>query len=196
MGDVTTEKMEELTEWERYYPKAHGWNDEWDEADRWWVDVRRTPSRRQARKMRHALQASEDIREQIDLFLLCQHFRGPHNLTINGEPPDTVMELIEALDSSELADELANELGRRIRVTEEEAGNSDAPSGGDTSSPGGADPRDDETTTGGHVQDVSATPAPEYAPGSTTQSVPHHSTSGSPQDRENGDVEKTRAAVR
>lgn len=127
--------------WRRYYPTWNGINDGLDEGDRWYVEVRRDPSRKQTLEIARATVTFDKKGEPIfsssdhGLALLCRSLRGPTNLLIDGKIPDSIMEFLIAADSQKLIEELEGERDREMTLDTEKEKNSDAPSGGDSMQP-------------------------------------------------------------
>lgn len=162
---VEVDTKEAGLKWGRYYPRFKGWNDGLDETDRWYIEIRKAPTRssvvdisaaimvkrqevlaameKKDPKAAHAA-AVEGLHDEIDgvSLLITQHTRGPFKLVLDGERPASMFDLLKVLDSQEFVDEIEGQLKSIGLLSGGERGNSPAPSGGDTPSPDGADQKE------------------------------------------------------
>ena len=197
MADVTIKGNDELA-WRRFHPKFMGWNEECEKFDRWYVEIRSRPSRKQALRVRSAFAAlatAEETTDDIDpgVGILMQYIKGPSNLTIDGEVVDDLFVLFKLADSVELFNELQTAIEEGTELTEEEEGNSGGQSGGATESAPDVSPETEtsEAETSDPADPVSATPGPNGAHGFTIQSPDDDNQSSSTSAPEDGETTRT-----
>lgn len=138
MAELNTKS--DALKWRRYYPK---WNDlnEGPEDERWWVEVRKEPSRKQALAIARQVVSFDKDGEAVvsvpdnGVYLLERSVRGPFNLLVDGEIPESLSDFLIEADSQELISELEAARDAETELGPEKEKNSGAPSGGDSMQP-------------------------------------------------------------
>lgn len=161
--------MKDALEWRDFYPVWGGINEGND--DKWFFKIRRAASRSEARRALIGMRSSFENTDDIDLGVLtaAQHVQGPFNLTDGDESLDNIglVAFVEKYDAHDLVTEIQDEIRKSLELDGDEVGNSGAPSGGDTASKDGADPK--EASEGSPpAEPADETPEPDSAPEATT----------------------------